>query len=236
MTQIMMMSTRDPELGFLGLGQVALTGVALVMCLYFLTWRGAHHAEQGFADYVARNFHYLRNLSFVSDLLVKFVPLSLLVLAGQPQLVAPLLALYIAGSLVQVRFFSIPTRMSLVFAAISFVVAASQYLAHSVQLLWPLVHFSAVTAALVVFLSAARREAPRAAQQARNPCRLPNSSGTPTPWRPNRAGRGSWRPPRARRRADRADGEAGPWAVAHQPPRRRGQLDGLVPATAHARR
>ena len=121
MTQIMMMSTHDPELGFLGLGQVALTGIALVMCLYFLTWRGAYHAEQGFAEYVARNFHYLRNLSFISDLLVKFIPLSLLVLAGQSQWVAPLLSLYIADYLVQGRFFSIPTRMSLVFAVISFI-------------------------------------------------------------------------------------------------------------------
>ena len=166
MTQIMMMSTHDPELGFLGLGQVALTGIALVMCLYFLTWRGAYHAEQGFAEYVARNFHYLRNLSFISDLLVKFIPLSLLVLAGQSQWVAPLLSLYIADYLVQGRFFSIPTRMSLVFAVISFIVAASQYLAHSVQLLWPLLHFSAVTAVSVLFLTAARREASRAAQQA----------------------------------------------------------------------
>ena len=166
MTQIMMLSTRDPELGFLGLAQVALTGIALVMCLYFLTWRGAHHAEQGFAEYVARNFHYLKNLSFVSDLLVKFIPLSLLVLAGQSQWVAPLLSLYIADYLVQGRFFSIPTRMSLVLAVISFIVAASQYLAHSVQLLWPLLHFSAVTAVSVFFLTAARREASRAAQQA----------------------------------------------------------------------
>ena len=166
MTQIMMMSTHDPELGFLGLGQVALTGIALVMCLYFLTWRGAYHAEQGFAEYVARNFHYLRNLSFISDLLVKFIPLSLLVLAGQSQWVAPLLSLYIADYLVQGRFFSIPTRMSLVFAVISFIVAASQYLAHSVQLLWPLLHFSAVTAVSVLFLTAARREASRAAQHA----------------------------------------------------------------------
>jgi len=164
MSQIMMQSVHDQEIGIVGLAQVAVTGVALVMCLYFLVWRGAQHAEQSFNDYVARNFHYLKNLGFVSDLLVKFVPLAALVVAGQSQWVAPLLSLYIADALVQGRFFSIPTRSSLVFAVVSLLAAAAQYFGHSVQLMWPLLHFSAVTAVSVWFLSQTRREASGVAQ------------------------------------------------------------------------
>jgi len=159
MTQVMLLSVHDQQFGIVGLTQVGLTGVALVMCLYFLVWRGAHHADQSFNDFVARNFHYLKNLGFVSDLVVKFVPLSLLVLAGQSQYVAPLLSLYIADALVQGRFFSVPTRLSLVFAVVSLLAAVAQYLGHSVQLLWPLLHFSLVTAVSVWFLSQSRREA-----------------------------------------------------------------------------
>lgn len=161
MTHIMLLSAGDAELGFLGLAQVAMTGMALVMCLYFLAWRGARHAEQSFNDYVARNFQYLRNLSLVSDLLVKFVPLSLLVLAGHSEWVAPLLSLYIADYLVQGRFFSLPTRASLVFGVASVIAAVAQYLTHSAQLLWPLLHFSVVTAMSLFFLVSAKREASR---------------------------------------------------------------------------
>lgn len=161
MTHIMLLSASDAELGFLGLAQVAMTGMALVMCLYFLAWRGARHAEQSFNDYVARNFQYLRNLSLVSDLLVKFIPLSLLVLAGHSEWVAPLLSLYIADYLVQGRFFSLPTRTSLVFGVASVIAAVVQYLTHSVQLLWPLVHFSVITAISLFFIVSAKREASR---------------------------------------------------------------------------
>ena len=164
MTHIMLLSGRDAEIGVLGLGQVALVGLTLVMCLYFLAWRGARHADQSFHDYVARNFMYLKNLSLVSDLLVKFIPLSLLVLGGHSEWVAPLLSLYIADYLVQGRFFSFPTRASLVFGVVSFVAAGGQYLTSSAQLLWPLVHFSVITALSLFFLVSARREAAGAVQ------------------------------------------------------------------------
>lgn len=166
MTHIMMLSRHDEELGVLGLAQVAMTGVALIMCLYFLAWRGAHHAEQSFNDYVARNFQYLKNLSLVADLLVKFIPLSLLVFAGHSEWIAPLLSLYIADYLIQGRFFSLPTRASLVAGVASVVVAAAQYLTHSAQLLWPLLHFSVVTVISLFFLISAKRAALRSAAAA----------------------------------------------------------------------
>jgi hypothetical protein len=166
MTQTMMLSVRDQELGLLGLAQVAMTGLTLVMCIYFLAWRAARHSGQTFDDYLARNFQYLKNLSLVSDLLVKFIPLSLLVLGAHSEWIAPLLSLYIADYLVQGRFFSFPTRASLVFGVVSVMAAGTQYLAHSAQLLWPLVHFSVVTAMSLFFLVGARRETARAEQAA----------------------------------------------------------------------
>lgn len=46
--------------------------------------------------FVANNFHYLRNLSFVADLTKKFVVLSLLVMAGHPEGIGPVLVLFTA--------------------------------------------------------------------------------------------------------------------------------------------
>ena len=164
MTDIMMLSANDEELGWLGLAQVALAGLTLLMCVYFLAWRAARHSGQSFNDYLVRNFQYLRNLSLVSDLLVKFIPLSLVILAGRPDWVAPLLSLYIADYLLQGRFFTLSTRVSLVLGGASVIAAAVQYFGYSAQLVWPLLHFSVVSAASLFFLLSARREALRAAQ------------------------------------------------------------------------
>jgi hypothetical protein len=117
-------------------------------------------------DYLVRNFQYLRNLSLVSDLVVKFIPLSLLVLGGHSEWVAALLSLYIADYLVQGRFFSLPTRAALLLGVVSVMAAGAQYLTHSVQLLWPLVHFSVLTALSLLALASAKREASRLAPAA----------------------------------------------------------------------
>jgi len=158
MTSIMMISARDTEIGLLGLAQVALVTVTLLMCLYFIVWRASRHSGQDFQDYLVRNFQYLRNLSLVSDLLTKLIPLSLLVLAGHPEWVAPLLCLYVADYLVQGRFFSMSTRVSLLLGVAALAVAVSQYLLHSPNLLWPLILFACATVVSLLFLVRARLE------------------------------------------------------------------------------
>lgn len=158
MTSTMMISAHDTEIGLLGLAQVALVAVTLLMCLYFIVWRASRHSGQSFQDYLVRNFQYLRNLSLVSDLLTKLIPLSLLVLAGHPEWVAPLLSLYVADYLVQGRFFSMSTRVSLVLGVAALAVAVSQYLLHSANLLWPLAVFACATVVSLLFLARARFE------------------------------------------------------------------------------
>jgi hypothetical protein len=164
MTSTMMISAHDTEIGLLGLAQVAFVAATLLMCLYFIVWRAARHAGQSFQDYLVRNFQYLRNLSLVSDLLTKLIPVSLLVLAGHPEWVAPLLCLYVADYLVQGRFFSMPVRVSLLLGVAALAVAVSQYLLHSPNLLWPLILFACATAVSLLFLVRARLEQTNALQ------------------------------------------------------------------------
>lgn len=164
MTSIMLYSAHDTEIGLLGLAQVAFVVATLVMCLYFIVWRASMHSEQPFQDYLVRTFQYLRNLSLVSDLLTKFIPLSLLVLAGHPEWVSPLLCLYIADYLVQGRFFSMPVQVSLLLGTVALGVAVAQYLIHSANLLWPLVLFATLTIASLLFLVRARLEQTNALQ------------------------------------------------------------------------
>lgn len=158
MTSVMMISARDTEIGLLGLAQVALVTVTLLMCLYFIVWRASRHSGQDFQDYLVRNFQYLRNLSLISDLLTKLIPLSLLIIAGHPEWIAPLLCLYVADYLVQGRFFSMSARVSLLLGVAALAVAVTQYLLHSPNLLWPLILFACATVVSLLFLVRARRE------------------------------------------------------------------------------
>ena len=158
MSTIMMLSAQDRELGILGLAQVGIALPAFTMCIYFVVWRASRHSDQSFSDYLVRNFQYLRNLSFVSDLLVKFIPLSLLVLGSHPEWIPPVLTLYVGDYLIQGRFFNLPVKAALSCGVLCLVAAAIQYLAHSNELLWPLAIFAATTAFSVSFLVWARSQ------------------------------------------------------------------------------
>ena len=166
MTSIMMMSANNTEFGLLGLMQVAMVMVTLLMCLYFIVWRASRHSGQSFQDYIIRNFQYLRNLSLISDLLTKLIPLSLVVLAGHPEWVAPLLSLYIADYLVQGRFFSMSARVSLVLGMLALGAAIGQYLLHSANLLWPLLLFAGATVVSLLYLVRERLAQSAAYQEA----------------------------------------------------------------------
>ena len=161
-TQNMRISRYFFEDTVLGLGQVGLVLGLLVMCVYFVVWRSARHGEQEFSEYVARNFRYLRSVSFLGDLLVKFLVLSLLVLAPRPEWIAPMLALFTGDYLIQGRFFNLPIKLSLFLGIGCVLVAAGLYLRGIDAVLWPLLLFVAVNLISLARLIHHRRQEPPA--------------------------------------------------------------------------
>jgi len=128
----------------IGLGQLGLVLLMLVVCVYFVVWRSSRHSEQEFSEYVAHNFRYLRSVSFLGDLLVKYLVLSLLVLAPRPEWIAPMLALFTGDYLIQGRFFNLPLKLSLFLGVACVLVAAGMYLKGIIFVFWPLLLFVAV--------------------------------------------------------------------------------------------
>ena len=95
---------------------LALLGALLalmVATLYFLVYRASRLAQQDFPRFVARNFAYLKNLSFLADLLVKFAVLALVVHLRHPEFTGPLLTLFVGDYLMQGRFFTLPLRTAM---------------------------------------------------------------------------------------------------------------------------
>jgi len=146
------LSRHDPEIGRYGLGLVALCIPFLLAAIYFAIWRAARHADQQLSDFLARNFHYLRNLSFGSDLLVKLAVVSIPVLAGQAGVVPALLTLFLGDYLLQGRYFILPLRASLLLGPLCFAAAGLLYYVESTALVYPLAIFAALSAASLLGL------------------------------------------------------------------------------------
>lgn len=150
-------SAQDPELGMLGLANIFIALVFLVVCAYFVVWRAARHAKRPLGEFIGANFVYLRRLSFIGDLVVKFSIISLLMLAGRPVWIVPLLALFVGDYVIQGRFFNLPLRSALLLGLACFGAAAYLALAGVYALAWPLALFLVICVISLVRTWLARR-------------------------------------------------------------------------------
>lgn len=114
MTKTLMISNQPEAIKLYGIGFMGALLIGLLIPLYFVIWRAAKHNNEDVISYTARNFKYLKNLSFFSDLLMKFFGIALIVLADKPEWIAPLLIAYIGDYLLQQRFFTLPFKASAV--------------------------------------------------------------------------------------------------------------------------
>lgn len=151
MTQTLMVGGQLDEFRRFGIGMMAFILVGLLVALYFVLWRAALHSGESVSAYITRNFRYVKNLSLISDLLMKFITLALLLLANRPEWVAPVLLAFIGDYLLQGRFFTFPTRISVVLGLACVAGGLAQFFSHSPALLIPLAVF-----ALIAGLSTAR--------------------------------------------------------------------------------
>jgi hypothetical protein len=144
-SQFLRLSANEQDLRLSTIGMIALILLILVAALYFVVYRASRHSQRDFSAFVARNFAYLRNLSFLSDLLIKFGILSLLIHLGHPTWVAPVLFVFIGDYLIQGRYFTLPLRTSLILGTTCLAAGAIQAVVGSVLLSWPLAGFVAVS-------------------------------------------------------------------------------------------
>lgn len=143
-TQALTMGSQSRELSLVGIGIMASVLIGLVITLYYVLWRAAKHNAEDMTAYITRNFAYVKNLSFISDLLIKFMTLALLMLAGHGEWIAPVLLAFTGDYLLQGRFFTLPTKSSIALGVICLALAVAQFLTNSATVLLPLVVFTVV--------------------------------------------------------------------------------------------
>ncbi len=140
-TKIILFAQYFRQVRVMGLITVGATLPLLLLGLYFIVWRSSVHGEQDFSSFVSANFRYLRSLSLIADLLVKFVVLALLLYGGHPEWIGAVLALYTADYLFQGRFFNFSIRTSLVLGFMGLLLSGLLVATDTPLLIWPFVFF-----------------------------------------------------------------------------------------------
>ncbi len=105
-------------LRYIGVITIFIFLAALAVVLYLMLWRAAQQQGESFDAYLSRHFAYLKSMSFVSDLFVKFAAVAVAILARRPDWVAPLLVICTGDYLVQGRFFVLPLRLGMVLGVV----------------------------------------------------------------------------------------------------------------------
>jgi hypothetical protein len=143
--QTLMSAGQVDELRRFGIGLMGFILVGLLTTLYFVLWRAAVHNGEEVRSYITRNFNYVKNLSMISDLMMKFITISLLLLAGKAEWIAPVLMAFTGDYLLQGRFFTIPMKTSAVLGIGCLATAFAQFTSDIHTLLLPLGVFSLIS-------------------------------------------------------------------------------------------
>lgn len=143
-TMAFMVSRLSPDYRVMGLTSMGLGIFLMVATLFCILDIGAKRSGEATQEYIARHFAQLSLLSFSSDLIVKFVALSGVILALRPDFVAPLLLIFTADYLLQGRVFTLPFRFELVAGLACVGIAVLQFLNNDASLLPALSVFTAL--------------------------------------------------------------------------------------------
>ncbi|HQH27936.1 MAG TPA: hypothetical protein PLP17_11115 [Oligoflexia bacterium] len=136
-TQFLIQTHFHFPLRFSAIGIIGLLLIFLCGVLYAALAVMAKREGEALEDYLARNLPYLMTIPFLSDLSVKFAAVSLLILAGRPDWVAPMFLIFIGDYLLQGRFFVLPLRLAWILGAASLIVGVLQCLLWYGTLLLP---------------------------------------------------------------------------------------------------
>jgi hypothetical protein len=142
--QTLMAAGKVDDLRHFGIGLMGFTLAGLFITLYFVLWRASLHNGESMQSYISRNFKYVKNLSLISDVLMKFITISLLLLAGKAEWIAPVLMAFTGDYLLQGRLFTIPTKTSAVLGAVCLATAFVQFINDSHSLTLPLGVFTLI--------------------------------------------------------------------------------------------
>ena len=158
-TGALLASATDVQLRTLGLLNLFWLTICFAVLFYAIAWFGARAEDEDFTVYLAKNFSYLKNLSQLSDLAVKFSAIALVIVAAHPQFVAPLLTLFLGDYLFSGRLFVLPPKLAIISGAVCFCAAIAQFICRSPSAIYPLGFAAALLCVSLLQLTAKYKRA-----------------------------------------------------------------------------
>ena len=111
---VLLLASRDiVTLRTQGILEVGTFLLVISLLFHYLLKGSAKRKDEPLETFVSERFSYLRNFSLAADLTVKFAIFALIILARQPQLIAPMLLVFTSDYLFQGRFFQLPFLLSI---------------------------------------------------------------------------------------------------------------------------
>lgn len=127
--------------------------LAILVCgLSFLFLLKAREQGESFEAYLARSFSFLSFFALLSDLFTKFAAVSLLILAGRPDWVAPMFLVFLGDYLIQGRYFVLPLRVASLLGMCAIGLGVLQCLLWYGSLILPFSVFIFLSSASLLFL------------------------------------------------------------------------------------
>ena len=151
-SEFLLLTQKYTDLRLYTIGQIAILLFLCTIGIYFVVWRATNHNKKNFETDIEIDFKYIKNLSFLSDLMIKFSTISLLIMTGNGVWLTPFLLLCIGDYLIQGRLFIFKTRWSILLALFCFVVAFAQYWYHVYSLLIPIILFEIICISSIINL------------------------------------------------------------------------------------
>ncbi len=147
----------DGELTFGSIFYMGYTLMVVLAALYFVLWRGAQRDEENLNSYISKNFTYVKNLSLVSDLFLKFTTIAVVIVLGAPQFISALLLLFTGDYLLQGRLFVLPIRVTIALGVACIIGAGILCYLNESTFLIPLWVFASLAAASIAYLLNAKK-------------------------------------------------------------------------------
>ncbi len=145
MTKEMYASVISAEFQKEGILNLGIMLSLMVLLLYITAWSAWKKSSMNFSSFLEKNFNYLKRLSLAANLSVKFFALSLIILSGRIDFVAPLLVVFIFDELYHNRIFNMSFKEGVAFGILSLGLAAYLLATQTSSIAWALGLFFAIS-------------------------------------------------------------------------------------------
>ncbi|MEZ4813805.1 MAG: hypothetical protein R3A80_01175 [Bdellovibrionota bacterium] len=138
-------SINNSEIQKVGLANLGVFIALMVLLFYFAAFMSWRKSTLSFSSYLEKNFQYLKRLSLVANLSVKFFSLSLVIISGRIDFVSPMLLVFIFDELYHNRIFNMRFKEGILLGLGALLLAVYILISKESSVGWALGYFFAVS-------------------------------------------------------------------------------------------